>query len=481
MSVQKELKKGLTVTAISKYSNIFFELAITIVLARLLSPEEFGIVAVILVFTMLFNLLGEIGIGTAIIQNKSLKEAHIQSIFNYTILIGIITAIGFAFISYPIASFYKNVEYIKIGKLLSWAILFYIVNVVPQSLLRKRKQFLKLEGCIFIVNIITGVFAICLAYYGYGYYALIYREILKAVILFIINILNSNFSPSRSFNLEGIKLIFNYSLFQFLFNIINYLSRNLASLLIGKYMGAANLGFYDRAYRLMLYPAQTLTFVITPVLHPVLAEYQNKPEIIYSHYKKILEFLAFIGTPLSIFLFFSAEEVILIMYGDQWMHSIPIFKILALTIWSQMTLASTGAIFQALGKTNLLFISGLISATLTTIGVLFGVFSKDLEMIGYGLLMAFTLNFFQGFYLLFSVGFKKSKFHFLLFFKLGFASALILFIKLIIVEYFAIENKYFSVILKGILLLTSMYLGAYLLKKEYLAFFHKKLKVNSLK
>jgi PST family polysaccharide transporter len=310
---------------------------------------------------------------------------------------------------------------------------------------------------------------------------LIYREILKAVILFIINILNSNFSPSRSFNLEGIKLIFNYSLFQFLFNIINYLSRNLASLLIGKYMGAANLGFYDRAYRLMLYPAQTLTFVITPVLHPVLAEYQNKPEIIYSHYKKILEFLAFIGTPLSIFLFFSAEEVILIMYGDQWMHSIPIFKILALTIWSQMTLASTGAIFQALGKTNLLFISGLISATLTTIGVLFGVFSKDLEMIGYGLLMAFTLNFFQGFYLLFSVGFKKSKFHFLLFFKLGFASALILFIKLIIVEYFAIENKYFSVILKGILLLTSMYLGAYLLKKEYLAFFHKKLKVNSLK
>ncbi|MGB3144335.1 MAG: lipopolysaccharide biosynthesis protein [Maribacter sp.] len=477
MSVQKELRSGLIITAISKYSNIFFELLITILLARLLTPEEFGIVAVILVFTMLFNLLGEIGIGTAIVQNKELQNTQIQSIFNYTILIAIVTAVGFVLISYPIAGFYENVEYIKIGRLLACAILFYILNVVPQAILRKTKQFLKLEGVILLVNIITGVLAIFLAYYGYGYYALIYREILKAFFLFLINIFNIKFVPSRSLKIDGLRLIFNYSLFQFLFNIVNYISRNLASLLISKYMGAANLGFYDRAYRLMLYPAQTLTFVITPVLHPVLAEYQNEPETIHSHYTKILELLAFIGVPLSLFLFSSAEEVILIMYGDQWTPSIPIFKILALTIWSQMTLASTGAIFQALGKTNLLFISGFISAIITTLGVLFGVFSKDLELIGYGILVAYTLNFFQGFYLLFSVGFNKSIFHFLLFFKLGFLSTIILLIGLIIVEYIAIDNIYYSVILKGTLLLLSMYLGAFFFKKNFIEYLNKKLKI----
>ncbi|MEG3656113.1 lipopolysaccharide biosynthesis protein [Arenibacter palladensis] len=475
MSLKTELKRGILITFISKYSNIFFELIIGAVLARLLSPKEFGIVAVILVFTTFFNLLSDIGIGTAIIQNKTLNKVHLQSIFNYTLLIGITTGALFAFTSYPIAEFYNNNEYVRIGQLLSFAILFYTIDIVPQAILRKNKKFLKLEGAIVLINITTGIFAIYQANNGYSYYALINRAILKSGLLFIVNYYNSKFKYGSSFETEGIRLIYKYSSFQFLFNFINYFSRNLDNILIGKYMGSASLGFYDRAYRLMMYPVQSLTHVITPVLHPILSEYQDKPEIIYNNYKNILEFLAFLGIPLSVFLYYTTEEIIYIMYGEQWKNSIPVFKVLALTIWIQMTLSSTGSIFQALGKTNLLFYSGLISAVFMVTGILCGVLSKDLEIVGYGLLIAFSLNLLQGFYFLFVIGFKKPIFHFLRFFKVGFISGLLLFIFFNFIKHIDI-NIFVSLFLKSLFLLLSLFLGALVTGKKYFDFLLKKRK-----
>lgn len=475
MSIGKEIKKGFLITFISKYSNIIFELIISAILARLLTPKEFGIVAVILVFTTFFNLLSDVGIGTAIIQNKALTKLHIQSIFNYSIIIGIISALLFGVGSYFIAEFYQNEIYIRIGWFLSIAVFFYTSDIVPQAIIRKNKEFFKIEGAIVFVNVLTGLIAIYQAYSGYGYYSLVNRAIFKSIFLFCVNFYNSRFIPGRSYNLEGIRLIFSYSSYQFLFNFINYFSRNLDNILIGKYLGSSSLGFYDRAYRLMLYPVQNLTHVITPVLHPILSTYQNEPEIIYSNYKKILELLAFIGMPLSVFLYFTAEEIILIMYGDQWVKSIPVFKILAITVWIQMTLSSAGSIFQALGKTNLLFFAGFVSAIFMVLGILYGIFTQSLEMLSYGLLIAFTINFFQGFGILFFKGFNKPIFHFLKFFKSGAVAAIILFVPL----YFFKDSHitiYVSVLFKGILWLISLFLGALLMKKEYVRLLFSKLK-----
>ncbi|ULC59750.1 lipopolysaccharide biosynthesis protein [Flaviramulus sp. BrNp1-15] len=474
--INNEIKKGFIITFISKYSNVFFELGIGAVLARLLTPNEFGIVAVILVFTSFFNLLSDIGIGTAIIQNKKLEKKHVQSIFNYTILIGLITSIIFSFISYPIANFYNNDDYIKIGKYLSIAIFFFTLEIVPQAIIRKEKKFLKVEGTIVFANVITGIIAIYQAYHGYGYFSLINRAIFKSIMLFCINFYNSKLKISTSFNFQGMKMIMVYSSFQFAFNFINFFSRNLDNILIGKYLGAASLGFYDRAYRLMLYPVQNLTNVITPVLHPILSEYQNEPEVIYNSYKNILEILAFIGMPLSVFLYFSADEIIYLMYGSQWKESVPIFKILALTVWIQMTLSSTGAVFQALGKTNLLFYSGFISSVFMVTAILVGVLVfKDLEFIAYGLLIAFLLNFLQGFFFLFKMGFKKNALHFLKFFKIGFVSAVVLFLFF----YFLVKIDFTAIIMliyKGFLLFLSLVIGAFIMKKKYILFVCDKIK-----
>lgn len=474
MSINRELKKGFLITFISKYSNIIFEIIIGAILARLLSPEEFGIVAVILVFTTFFNLLSDFGVGTAVIQNKQLNKLHIQSIFNYTIIFGLFSAIGFSLLSYPISIFYNNDIYIKIGFYLSFAVFFYSIDIVPQAIIRRKREFLKLETAIVCVNVFTGIIAIYQAYNGYSYFALINRAIYKSILLFIINLYNSKFIPSKTFNIDGMRMIYKYSTFQFSFNFVNYFSRNLDNILIGRCLGVLSLGYYDKAYRLMLYPVQSLTHVITPVLHPVLSKYQNEPLVIYNHYKKILGVLAFLGMPLSVFLYFSAYEIIYIMYGNNWLDVVPIFKILALTVWIQMTLSSTGAIFQALGRTDLLFISGLISAMFMVSGILYGIFAESLLDVAYGLLIAFLINLFQGFGLLFYFGFNKSPLKFLTSFKYGaIASFICVVIMIICIDIF--EDMYIRIIFKGVMLIFTLIFTEYITGlNNYKILFNKK-------
>lgn len=115
-----------------------------------------------------------------------------------------------------------------------------------------------------------------------------------------------------------------------LFDILNYFSVNLDKLLINKYIGTTQLGYYDKSYKLMQMPMQNIPFIITPVMHPIFSEMQDNLGKMCIYYSKVVRFLAFIGFPLSILLFFSGEELIYIIFGGQWGASVPAFKILAL-------------------------------------------------------------------------------------------------------------------------------------------------------
>lgn len=414
MSIKDEIKSGVIITFIARYSNVLIQLIIGIILARLLSPEEFGIVAIIMVFITFFNLLADMGIGPAIIQNKDLKKKDDSILFNFTILLGAILAVSFYFFSFLIAEFYSNNEYIRVGKFLSFSVFFFSLNIVPQSLIRKNKRF-KVLGVIQVsVNVIVGIVAVTLAYLGYSYYSLVWQAILRSFFLFIFYYKVSGLKLTFSFSLSPIKRVFEFSIYQFLFNFINYFSRNLDDLLIGKFLGTTALGYYDRAYKLMRYPIQNLTHIITPVLHPILSNYQNEKESIYKTNRQLINLLIYISVPASILLFFSAEPIILLLYGKQWVGSIPIFKILSITIVIQIVLSSSGAIFQSTGKPNLMFLSGLLSAMAIILGIIYGIFYKDdIHSVAIGLLVAFFINFFQCYWLMYKFVFQKSYIEFM--------------------------------------------------------------------
>jgi len=413
-SILKSLSSGIFYTALAKYSGIIISIAIGAVLARLLTPEEFGIVALVTVFVSFFNLLSDFGLGPAVVQNQSLEDKDVHSIFSFSILLGLLLS-GLFFLSAPfIAKFYNESELINVSRLLSLAILFYSLQIIPKALFQKALKFKQIGLITVSVQLFSGIIAITLAYKGFSYYALVVQSILVSGISLIIFYFLKPVKIAWRIQFSAIRKIIRFSSFQFMFNFINYFSRNADNILIGKFLGSAPLGYYDKSYRLMMMPVANLTHVISPVLMPVLSKYQDDKNFVFNSYLKVVKFLATIGFPLSVFLYFSAGDIIHILYGPQWTQSIPVFKLLALTVGIQIVMSSSGSIFQTVNRTDLLFVSGFLSAITMVGGICFGIFiGKSLEVVGYGLIFAFSFNFFQSFYFLIHKALNKSVITFL--------------------------------------------------------------------
>ena len=191
-------------------------------------------------------------------------------------------------------------------------------------------------------------------------------------------------------------------IYQFLFQFINYFSRNLDKLLMGKYMSMKALGYYDKAYRLMLLPLQNITYVITPVMHPVFVQIREDKSNMSRSYLKMLGIMAFIGFPLAAGLYFMARNLVLLMFGWQWFESIPAFKILALSVGFQILTSTTGAIFQAADATKKMFYCGLFGAFCTAGCVIVALFSfATAEAVAWAITIAYFLSFVQAFITLF--------------------------------------------------------------------------------
>lgn len=412
---KKELISGIVYTAASKYSGIIITLVISGILARLLSPEDFGIVAIATVIITFFGIFSDLGISPAIIQHKNLDKQNLSDLFSFTVWLGILLSLAFFFSAPYIAAYYNSGILLTICRLLALNLFFNTINIVPNALLYKNKEFKYISVRNITIQLLVGVVAVVAALLGAGLYALLINPIITSVIIFFISYRKYPQKMRLVTGIETIRLIFSYSLFQFLFNLINYFSRNLDKLLIGKYLGMIPLGYFEKSYRLMMLPIQNITFVITPVLHPILSDFQNDIRFLASSYERIIRILSFIGFPLSIFLLFTAKEITLIIFGDQWLPSVPVFQILALSAGFQIVLSSSGSIFQAANDTKSLFICGLFSSILNVSGILLGVFYfKTLEAVAWCLCITFSINFIQCYLQMYLKTFDKRSFTYLI-------------------------------------------------------------------
>ena len=461
-----EIKQGIIYSFLGKYSNILVTLLISSILARLVSPKEFGILAVISVFLTFFNNISEMGLSSAIIQKEKMTQEFINTIFILTIVLGIFSSVAFYFFSkFFIVNYYQSNEYEMIGRYLCITLFIAAISLVPKALVSREKRFKELAIITFSSNIISGIIAIILAYKGFSYYSLIWQGIFMNFFILIFSIRLIRYFPKLYFKKEELKGIISYSGYLFSFNIINFFSRNLDNILIGKYLGMEILGYYDRAYKLMSYPVANLTHVITPVLHPVFARYQNNKDKIYEKYLKIIKILGYLGIFSSVILFFSAKEVIFILYGKIWLKVIPIFKILVCSTFIQVVLSSTGSIFMATGRSDKMFSSGCFYSGGLTVAILIGIYLKNIYYLGIGLFIAFLFGFFSIYYSLIKKVFKKSFYSFLLSFKENILIGIFLVIGNILVNYFIkIDSIFFSLVVK---LLINLFFNVILLKIVY--------------
>lgn len=413
-NLKKQLFSGVFYTALAKYSGVVISLVVAGVLARLLSPDDFGVVAIATVIIAFFNLFTDMGVSPAIVQHKGLTKDELSDIFSFTVWTGIGISILFFGASWLIADYYGSDILRTLCQLLSVNLFFASATIVPGALFYRNKEFKFIAIRSFIIQVSAGAAAVIAALSGAGLYALIINPIVSSILIFAISYQRYPQRLRFTLGLTVLRKIFSYSAYQFMFNVINYFSRNLDKLLIGKYMSMSDLGYYEKSYRLMMLPLQNITQVITPVMHPIFSDYQDDKQRLATSYERIIRFLAFIGLPLSVLLFFTAEEVTLIIFGDQWLPSVPVFRILSLSVGVQIISSSSGSIFQAAGDTRSLFVCGVFSSALNVAGMLTGIFYfGTLTAVATCIVVTFTINFIQCYWQMYRVTFGRSAWPFI--------------------------------------------------------------------
>lgn len=355
-SYKREFISGVLYTSIAKYVGIFVQIAITMVLARLLNPADFGILAIATVFLNFLNLITDFGFGAAIIQSETLEKKDLESIFSLTLYIGVFAAFILFLLAYPIGNYYNDGSVASVVRLLSINVVFASLNIVPNALLLKAKKFKLVAVRTLGLQIICGCIGISLAYIGLGLYALVIQSILSTAGIFVFNY---NQNKIRFFNkvyVASIKKIINFSAFQFAGSVMNFITKSIDKPLVGKYLSLASLGYYEKSYRLMQMPVDNLSYVFTPVMQPMFREFQHDLRIMFQKYKKILKTLAIVGFPLSALLYFSAYDLIHLFYGGKWDLAVTPFQYLSLSVGFMVLMSSSGPIYQASNKVKFMLV-----------------------------------------------------------------------------------------------------------------------------
>lgn len=395
---------GVFWSAVEKYSGLIVSIIITMVLARLLQPEDFGLIAIVTVIIQFLTLFCTMGASPAIVQNDNLSKNDLSVLFSSFLLVGIFLAIILSLSAPLIADYYEDERLTLIVRILSINLVFAAANLVPNALMVKNLRFRKMALRTLSIQIITGAIAIIAAYKGLGLYSLLISPVVTAIYMFIFN---SHFYPQKftfRLSINPIKKIISFSAFQFGFDIINFFSRNLDKLIIGKRMSSTELGYYEKSYRLMQLPLSYISSVISPVMQPVLRSLQDERQVMAEKFNRIVRLLATISFPLGIIFYACSEEIILLFYGSNWINSIVPFSILCLSLPLQIVLSTSGAIYQAANSTKMQFFVCIINTGITILGfIVAAIVFNTIEAMAWSWTITLLITFFISFFVLYRI------------------------------------------------------------------------------
>ncbi|GAB7231607.1 lipopolysaccharide biosynthesis protein [Facklamia hominis] len=453
-----KLREGIIYNSIGKYSNVLISLIVQIILARMITPKEFGIIAIVNVFLVFFQLLSDFGFGPAVIQQKDLDDLEINHIYSFTVYYSIVLALLLCFSSKFITNFYNLSELRTAIPLMSIVLLLNSLISLPQSILLKQKNFKIVNYAQIFGNLFNGLISVFFAYLGYSFMSIIFGQITRGIILLCIYLYLTKMRFTFHFSFKPISKIFGFAKNQLIFNIINYFSRNLDNILIGRYMSPTELGFYDKAYQLTLYPNSIFTGVITSAIQPVFSEFEDNVSHIKNGYLRVTNVLANLSIPLTVFLFFNSKDIILLLYGEQWLNSEMVFKILCISVWIQMLQSCTGAFLQSANRTDLLLLSGILSSILNIIGIIFGIRLGDIKWVAIMILISFSINFIQTNFLMMNIAFNTTIIEFFKNLLKPVVLGLIILCIFIFVPSFSF-NPFINLTINGTILLCGMLIG----------------------
>lgn len=358
--------------SLSQFGRILIQLLSLTILTRLIPPADYGLMALGTVVMNFVLIVRDLGTASAIIQRKELDSDILNSVFWLNIIMGLVLFLLVNLLTPFLIVFFSNPKLESVLFLLCFCFPIASAGSAHQALMERNSQF-KVLAFIEIFAALSGFcIAIGVALKGGGVYALVYQLIATSFISSILIITFSSWRPSIKFKFQGIKKVFGFSGRLTIFNLVNYFARNADSMIISRSFNASTLGAYSIAYRIMLFPLQSLTFVASRSLYPILSRNQDDIGFIKKVYLKTIFTIAAITLPLMAGLAFLREPFVYVALGSQWGVTAMLLLWLAPTGIIQSILSCSGSVLMATNNAKTLMYLGLFGAFIQILSFLVG-------------------------------------------------------------------------------------------------------------
>ena len=339
-------------SAISLFGRRGVSLLSTIILARLLAPADFGLVAMAAVVIGFIELFKDLGTAAAVIQRKDISQGLLASVFWLNAGFGLAAALVLYLLAPLLGAFYREPQVIPILQALSLSFLLSGLSTLQMSLLERNLEFDKLARLELGTALFASLVGITAAFLGHGAWSLVYQMLTGNLLGTLLLWGASRWRPSWEFDRAEIRSVMGFSLNLTGASIVNYFTRNADKLLIGRFLGSQDLGYYDLAYRVMQFPLQGISAVIGRVMFPLYSRMQDDAGQFGQTYLKVASAIALISFPLMLGLTALARPFVLTLFGPAWTAVIPLLLILAPLGAVQSIATTVGSIYMAKGRTD---------------------------------------------------------------------------------------------------------------------------------
>ena len=375
-------------SAFQRYSTMIISFISGIILARLLTPHDYGCIGMLSIFMVLAECFIDGGFGEALIQKKNPTQADYSTIFFWNIAMAVFMYIVL-YLSAPFIAYFYDMPLLRDVLRVQGIILFiYAFNIVQRNQLRKKMNFKVLSIVTIITSVTSLTITILMAYNGYGVWSLVAQHIMTAFIPALVFWFYIKWRPQMTFSWQSLHELFSFGCYMFLTHVLNRFERQIQGLLIGKVYNSSTMGYYSKAFAVERLSSTSISQVMAQVTFPLYAEMQDDKAKLVNALKRLTMTLSYFTFPLMFILLLCAKPIFILLYSDRWAASVPYFQVLCISGLAYCLQAVNNQTIAAIGKSKVMFIVTIIKRIIGISLIVFGLMLYGMN----GLLVGVVLN-----------------------------------------------------------------------------------------
>lgn len=389
MSVKEQATRSVFWSAVERFSAQAVQFSLSIIIARILSPSDYGTIAMLSIFMAIAQTFIDSGFAIALIQKKNKTEADYSTVFYFNIIVAIVTYLLLYFSSPFIADFYNMEILDKITKAFGLTLIISSFGIVQQARLTIALDFKKQAYASLIAITVSGIIGIIMAYTGYGVWALVYQALFNSFLNVACMWIFSKWLPKLIFSLQSFRQLFGFGSKLLLSTLLHTVYTNIYTLIIGKLFASSELGYYNRSLTIAQLPSINLTNVIVRAIYPIQCRMQDDMEQLNDFFLKYLRMSCYIIFPVMVALCALSQPLIITLLTSKWLPAAPMLQLLSLAFLFEPIMRINHNMLNVKGRTDYFLyaeiIKKIVAVLILVITIPFGVYYMCAGLVAYSI------------------------------------------------------------------------------------------------